>query len=295
MDAEFNIKVLKGFNRVLLASNALLFVLIAAHWVVQIIRSQRAFIDTVGDVGDAASAYYAFPADYMNLIKEIYRVWIVYDKRHYVIVVPALLMVAFSSAFGALVAFGKTTEGGTIFASSTNAWAITVFVTTVSINIMTTSLIVARVWRIKRKVKGVAVQSGGLATVLHVIIESAALYTATALFTLIGYTTKNNWQFITIDMLSPIIGISFTLISVRLSHRTQSQAGYSMHDHPSLNVVRIHGVDVDGHREAIGLETIAINVTQHISKHTDLEDNLHGSVGDESASKNKPKTTPLIL
>ncbi|KAJ3751539.1 hypothetical protein DFH05DRAFT_1539658 [Lentinula detonsa] len=160
---------------------------------------------------------------------------------------------------------------------------------------MTTSLIVARVSRIKRKVKGVAVQSGGLATVLHVIIESAALYTATALFTLIGYTTKNNWQFITIDMLSPIIGISFTLISVRLSHRTQSQAGYSMHDHPSLNVVRIHGVDVDGHREAIGLETIAINVTQHISKHTDLEDNLHGSVGDESASKNKPKTTPLIL
>ncbi|KAJ3751541.1 hypothetical protein DFH05DRAFT_1471831 [Lentinula detonsa] len=113
MDAEFNIKVLKGFNRVLLASNALLFVLIAAHWVVQIIRSQRAFIDTVGDVGDAASAYYAFPADYMNLIKEvlylfqsltgdctmIYRVWIVYDKRHYVIVVPALLMVAFCGKF----------------------------------------------------------------------------------------------------------------------------------------------------------------------------------------------------
>ncbi|KAJ3735954.1 hypothetical protein DFJ43DRAFT_1208047, partial [Lentinula guzmanii] len=270
MDAEFNIKVLKGFNRVLLASNALLFVLIAAHWVVQIIRSQRAFIDTVGDVGDAASAYYAFPADYMNLIKEVL-------------------------AFGALVAFGKTTEGGTIFASSTDAWAITVFVTTVSINIMTTSLIVARVWRIKQKVKGVAVQSGGLATVLHVIIESAALYTATALLTLIGYTTKNNWQFITFDMLSPIIGISFTLISVRLSHRTQSQAGYSMHDHPSLNVVRIHGVDVDGHREAIGLETIAINVTQHVSKHTDLEDNIHGSVGHESASKNKPKTTPLIL
>ncbi|KAJ3992472.1 hypothetical protein F5050DRAFT_1811450 [Lentinula boryana] len=287
MDAEFNIKVSKGFNRVLLASNALLFVLIAAHWVVQIIRSQRAFIDTVGDVGDAASAYYAFPADYMNLIKEIYRVWIVYDKRHYVIVVPALLMVAYcASAFGALVAFGKTTEGGTIFASSTDAWAITVFVTTVSINIMTTSLIVARVWRIKQKVKGVAVQSGGPANVLHVIIESAALYTATALLTLIGYTTKNNWQFITFDMLSPIIGIAFTLISVRLSHRTQSQAGYSStHDHSSLNVVRIHGVD--GHREAIGLETIAINVTQHISKHTDLEDNLHGSVGDDSESASK--------
>ncbi|KAJ3779874.1 hypothetical protein GGU10DRAFT_337653, partial [Lentinula aff. detonsa] len=117
---------------------------------------------------------------------------------------------------------------------------------------------------------------------------SAALYTATALLTLIGYTTKNNWQFITIDMLSPIIGIAFTLISVRMNHGTQNQGGYSMHDPPSLNVVHIHGVD--SHREAIGLDTIAINVTQHVSKHSDLEDGICGSVGNESASETYQKS-----
>ncbi|KAJ3760399.1 hypothetical protein EV360DRAFT_68708 [Lentinula raphanica] len=109
IDAEFNVRP-KPYNTVLLTSNALLFMLIFAHWVVQIIRSQRAFIDTVGEAGDAASAYYAFPADYMNLLKEslylaqtfvgdctmIYRLWIVYNKKIIVTIVPIIIMAVYA-------------------------------------------------------------------------------------------------------------------------------------------------------------------------------------------------------
>ncbi|KAJ3851527.1 hypothetical protein EV368DRAFT_83450 [Lentinula lateritia] len=302
IDIEFSVR-LKAFNNVLLTSNILLFMLISAHWVVQILRSQRAFIGTVGSAGDAASAYYAFPADSMNLLKEslylaqtfigdctmIYRLWIVYNKRMYVVVLPALLMAVYAtSAIAVVIALGKTTPGENIFISTAGVWAILVFSTTVATNLLTTSLITVRIWRIKRKVRGVALQTVGLASILHIIIESAALYTVTALLTLIGYSTEQLWQFITIDMISPIIGISFTLISVRVSRGTTSQNGYSTHDTPSSNVVRIRGVE--SRREAIGLDTISVNVTQHVSKHTDLEDGLHESgAGEESLSESDQK------
>ncbi|KAJ3719762.1 hypothetical protein EV361DRAFT_945379 [Lentinula raphanica] len=302
IDAEFNVRP-KPYNTVLLTSNALLFMLIFAHWVVQIIRSQRAFIDTVGEAGDAASAYYAFPADYMNLLKEslylaqtfvgdctmIYRLWIVYNKKIIVTIVPIIIMAVYAtSAIAVVIALGKTTLGENIFISTAGVWAIMVFSTTVATNVLTTTLITARIWSIKRKVRGMALQTSGLASVLHIIIESAALYTTTALLTLIGYSTEQTWQFITIDMISPIIGISFTLISVRVSRSTPSQAAYSTHDTPSSNVVRIRGVE--SRREAIGLDTISVNVTQHVSKHTDLEDGmLHGGAGEDSISDSDQK------
>ncbi|KAJ4465445.1 hypothetical protein J3R30DRAFT_2675345 [Lentinula aciculospora] len=300
IDAEFNVR-LKAYNQVLLISNILLFMLISAHWVVQIIRCQRAFIDTVGELGDPASAYYAFPADYMNLLKEslylaqtfvgdctmIYRLWIVWNKKTFVTILPSLIMAAYAtSAIAVVIALGKTTVGENIFISTAGVWAILVFSTTVATNILTTSLITVRIWNIKRRVRGIS-QSGGLASVLHIIIESAGLYTTTALLTLIGYSTEQTWQFITIDMLSPIIGISFTLISVRVNRSTLSQNGYSTHDAPSSNVVRIRGVE--SRRENIGLDTISVNVTQHVSKHTDLEDGLHGGTGEESLSESDQK------
>jgi len=40
------------------------------HWIVQIHRSQIAFIRTAGEKGDPATAYYMFPADPLNLLKE---------------------------------------------------------------------------------------------------------------------------------------------------------------------------------------------------------------------------------
>ncbi|KAE9402953.1 hypothetical protein BT96DRAFT_1017344 [Gymnopus androsaceus JB14] len=280
MDDHFRIK-LKRYNTVLLTSNLLLFMLISAHWVVQIIRSQRAFIDTAGEPGDPASVYYSFPADYMNLLKEslylmqtfigdctmIYRLWIVYNKKVYVISFPVVIITAYAtSAIAVVIALGKTTLGENIFISSAGSWAITVFVTTVAqvLNVIITSLISYRIWSVQHQVKGI-VQGGGLMSVVHIIIESAALYTTTALLTLIGYSTEQLWQFITIDMISPIIGISFTLISVRVSRGTPSQGGYnSAYEAPSSNVVRIRGVE--SRREAIGLETISVNVTQHVTK-----------------------------
>jgi len=90
---------------------------ILQHWVVQIIRSQRAFIDTAGkpllEGHDPATLYYATPQDYMNLLKEalyltqtfvgdctmVYRAWIIWNKRFSIIILPAFIMIGFAGKF----------------------------------------------------------------------------------------------------------------------------------------------------------------------------------------------------
>ncbi|THU84934.1 hypothetical protein K435DRAFT_396032 [Dendrothele bispora CBS 962.96] len=277
MDDNFTFRLRKT-NNILFAANFSLFLLIFSHWVVQIHRSQKAFIWTAGEPGDPATIFYAFPADPLNLLKEslylaqtfigdctmIYRLWVVYNKNYYITIVPTMVMIVYLvSAIAVVVALARTVPGEDIFISTAGRWAIMVFTTTVATNVLTTSLITYRVWRIQKRVHGSSYGSNVL-SVLHIMIESAALYTITAILTLIGYSTKMTWQFITIDMISPIIGISFTLISVRVN-RHNSINESTQH---SSNVVRIRQ---DTRREEIGLGNLSVTVSQQVTKHTDLE------------------------
>ncbi|KAK7435066.1 hypothetical protein VKT23_019874 [Stygiomarasmius scandens] len=85
---------------------------------------------------------------------------------------------------------------------------------------------------------------------------------ATAILLLIGYMTKSTWQFIVIDMISPIIGISFTLISVRVNRQKSVNA--------SSNVVHISGNSSDTRRDEIGLGSLPVSVRQEMVKHSDF-------------------------
>ncbi|KAK7453408.1 hypothetical protein VKT23_011673 [Stygiomarasmius scandens] len=294
IDDGFTVRFRKT-NKFLFTANFLLFLLIFSHWVVQIHRSQKAFIATAGEPGDPATIFYAFPADALNLLKEslylaqtfigdctmIYRLWIVYNKNYYITILPTMVMTVYLvSAIAVVIALAKTTPGEDIFVSTAGRWAILVFTTTVATNILTTSLITYRVWRIQKRVHGSS-YGGNVLSVLHIMIESASLYTITALLTLIGYSTKMTWQFITIDMISPIIGISFTLISVRVN-RHNSVNDSTQH---SSNVVRIRP---DTRREEIGLGSLSVTVSQQVTKHTDLEAE-YGSKDEESIGQDQMK------
>ncbi|KAF5358622.1 hypothetical protein D9758_007659 [Tetrapyrgos nigripes] len=308
-------------NKVLFTANCLLFALIFAHWVVQIHRSQKAFIKTAGEpliegTIDPATAFYAFPADPLNLLKEalyltqtfvgdctmIYRLWVVYNKNFYITILPIMIMIVYLvSAIAVDIALGLTKPGEDIFISTAGRWAIMVFCTTVATNILTTSLIIYRVYTIQKRVHGG--RGGNVLSVLHIMIESAFLYTSvsvylktrslvktprprnspnfyvpssfhriTAILTLIGYSSKMTWQFITIDMISPIIGISFTLIAVRVNRHNSISDSTAQH---SSNVVRITGRGPENRREEIGLGSLgggglSVSVSQQITKHSDV-------------------------
>ncbi|THV04189.1 hypothetical protein K435DRAFT_791210 [Dendrothele bispora CBS 962.96] len=262
---------IRNTNKFLFTANFLLFIFIFLHWIIQIHRSQKAFISNAGKPGDPATVYYAFPADPMNLLKEtlyltqtfiadctmIYRLWIVYNKKHYVVIGPIMIMMLFVvSAIGAVIALARTTPEENIFVSTAGRWAAMLFPSTVATNILTTSLITYRVWRIHSQVHSMVISSGpNLLSILHIMIESATLYTTTAILLLIGYMAKSTWQFIVIDMISPIIGISFTLMSVRVNRSGSANASQNTQ-------VVSHNIRT----EDIGLGSLPVTISQEVTK-----------------------------
>jgi len=102
-----------------------------------------------------------------------------------------------------------------LFSSSLAGWATSFFSISLAQNIITTCLIVYRIWRVNMDVaRGPGSRS--LWPVISVILESGAIYSSTLLVLLATYASGSFAQYIALDMLVPIIGITFNLIIVRV-------------------------------------------------------------------------------
>ncbi|THV01109.1 hypothetical protein K435DRAFT_854081 [Dendrothele bispora CBS 962.96] len=225
-----------------------------------------------GDPGDTAAASYLNPASPENLlsdalytaqtlvadctmvleifmtlfeitesIPQIYRLWIVYNQRYYIIILPILVMlVLLVSSVISINVVARTVPGQDIFVPMAQRWALTGFISTVIANVLTTFLITYRVWRTRKQVRARGIctsYQNSVLSIMHVLIEGAALNTMASLVLSIGYMSGSSWSFIVADIVrwgnslililliwdpkqnSPIIGISFTLIAFRAKHR----------------------------------------------------------------------------
>ncbi|KAF8885645.1 hypothetical protein BD779DRAFT_666003 [Infundibulicybe gibba] len=145
----------------------------------------------------------------------IYRLYIVWGRNWKVIILPSILTTALvGSGSGVVYSFSRLNRGQDIFNSSAGHLVITVFVTTLTTNISVASLISYRIWSIRRSTASTGLQT--LTPIIHVILDSAFIYTFFLILTHAGYLAKDTYQFISLDMTSPAIGIAFSLIIVRL-------------------------------------------------------------------------------
>ncbi|KAF8506468.1 hypothetical protein JB92DRAFT_3145441 [Gautieria morchelliformis] len=184
----------------------------------------------------------------------IYRLYIVWGRSKLIVVLPILLLCgSITSGVGIEVVIGTTTSG--LFASSLAGWATSFFSISLVQNVITTFLIVYRIWRVNMNVaRGLGNRS--LWPVMAVILESGAIYSSTLLVLLAAYVSNSFVQYVALDMLVPIIGITFTLIIVRVGlGLSQSPSGgrVAPSTHPTmgsfplqkLNINVSHQVTVD--------------------------------------------------
>ncbi|KAF8893077.1 hypothetical protein BD779DRAFT_1508743 [Infundibulicybe gibba] len=232
-------------NRILMSVQGvtiILFILITIHWILQLLRLIDAFIYHVDDDG-GPSAYYANGAESKNVIKTalylaqmfvgdctmVYRLYIVWGRNWQVSVLPALLVAGVLVAgSGVVYSFAHLTLGENVFVSSAGHWVLTVLAATLCINITVTSLIAYRIWSLHRHLKGITQhnlmvshqRSMSRSHTYRVSPPSQCCSTVT----LTGYLTKENYQFISLDATSPVIGIAFALIIVRVGLGTSTEA-----------------------------------------------------------------------
>ncbi|KAK7056663.1 hypothetical protein VNI00_002380 [Paramarasmius palmivorus] len=149
----------------------------------------------------------------------IYRLYVIWSYNWKVIVGPIVLLLA-SSTSGAITVYeiSRGGSGDSVFSKHVSDWATTLFTLTFVTNVIVTSLIAMKIWRMARNTSTYLGRQHGLkySRALVVIVESGALYSGSLLILLVLFTTNNEAQIILYSSVSQIVGIAPTLIIVRL-------------------------------------------------------------------------------
>ncbi|KAF7342573.1 hypothetical protein MSAN_02013900 [Mycena sanguinolenta] len=147
------------------------------------------------------------------------------------------------------VLFGSVNPNASIFDPRLAHWITVFYSVAVAQNIITTGLMALRLWTIDKQ--SARIRVGGRSVfmpLLLILVESAALYLFVEVLLLALYAANYNAQYILLESITPVIGITFGMIALRLSLRPQ----------------RAPLSDDQATGGSIALRRIAVNVTTHM-------------------------------
>lgn len=172
----------------------------------------------------------------------IYRCWIIYSRKWYIIV-PSVTLWLGTTACGIVTCYLEAKLANN--AALVNAKDIKPFITgmlslTLTTNLITTSLIVHRIWSIQREAIYRSPQSiadrSPLDRVLRLMIESGLLYTSSIIILFGLFLSSNNGEFGVSNAVVQIIGITFNLIIVRVDRGHAIQPKTSVYPQSQNNI-----------------------------------------------------------
>ncbi|KAJ7439817.1 hypothetical protein B0H11DRAFT_556553 [Mycena galericulata] len=206
-----------------------LWILSAMHWVVNVYRVYQAFIV----FPDGAVAFYNTLGHPSYTAKNVayatltlvadgfasYRCYIVWNRKWYIGAIPGFLLLSTAVAgYGTTYVFTTVHPGNVIFLTSIVPWITAWTTLTLSTNVICTCLIGFRIVRSKIALRNTSrVGRDRLSSTLIIIVESAAIYSATLVALITSYLCGNNGQYVVIDMTVSVIGLTFTMIILRVS------------------------------------------------------------------------------
>ncbi|KAJ7141765.1 hypothetical protein C8R43DRAFT_1200788 [Mycena crocata] len=222
-----------GPRRPLVVVLVLIWVLSTAHWAINVYRAFQAF--TIYPEGAVAfyntlslSSYTARNIVYCTLTLladafAVYRCYLVWDRKFYMAIIPALLLLGTAAAgYGTTYTFTTVPPGNEIFVAKVVPWITTWISLTLATNLVCTCLIAFRIIRSQMAVRKFLMSSVGqrrshLLSSLIIIVESAAIYSSALVALIICYLMKTNAQYIMLDISVSSIGLTFTMIIFRAS------------------------------------------------------------------------------
>ncbi|KAH9979197.1 hypothetical protein BJV74DRAFT_858521 [Russula compacta] len=231
-----------GGNHRLIIVSSVLFILITWHEVLDIIRLYLAYQGS--ETNNGADLYYVNVKGMTSVMKTsvylvvtvvsdlfiLYRCYVVWNASILIIILPALLYLA-DIVTGILALYTLTLIGQNVVFNEeqeriTNAF----FACTLSVNAVCTGLIAFRIWQTQKQTRDAKLGSN-LSHISIIVVESGAIYVTVLACVVASYTTKSFLFNIFLDITSPVIGIVFSLIIVRIGlgvsseetrHRSQS-------------------------------------------------------------------------
>lgn len=158
----------------------------------------------------------------------LYRCYLVWG-RLYVIIVPFILLLgSTASGIGILYSFAKVVPEAEIFVDELQHWILAFFSLTLTTNIICTGLVALRIWHMNRAIMNFVDHS--YRPIIFLVLESGMVYSATLLTLLILYKTGSWFQYVLLDAISPIVGLVFSMIIVRIGLGITSVNGTSAYN-----------------------------------------------------------------
>ncbi|KAJ7660393.1 hypothetical protein DFH06DRAFT_1089718 [Mycena polygramma] len=151
----------------------------------------------------------------------IYRCWYIWSKSWPIIGLPVLLWLGSFSCQMALLILLHTLGDKPVNSGNLLPWGLAFWILTICTNILTTSLIVWRIWGVEKQGREFRSTLDGsppdstLNKAMRHIIESGMIYTTASILEAVAYTTQSYLNYPASGLVFYSIGITFNLIIIR--------------------------------------------------------------------------------
>jgi len=236
-------------NRKMFTVACALLLVSTAHLVIDIIRIMEGLIlyrDTypggpVAYFSDVSqwtfvSKNYVFTAQTLigdGVLHRCYAVW----QSKFIMILPALLWCAvFVTGIGSPYTASKVNQNE-VFTGRLSQWITSFYSSTLTTNLLTTALLAFRIWHLDRTATRLlrAGRQSQLRPILHILVDAGAIYSVTLLAALICFAYQSNGQYVVLDMVTPIISITFYMVIIRV--------GLASRTTQTRNILRITSMD----------------------------------------------------
>ncbi|KAI5119328.1 hypothetical protein M0805_000558 [Coniferiporia weirii] len=148
----------------------------------------------------------------------IYRFWLIYNFNYYVALIPCLLLLG-SFTMGVILLFQLTQPDANLWSTTAVNFGIPYWSISAGLNVLVTSLIVARLFLIRARTRAVLSthHARTYTSVAAMLVESAALYSATALLFVVTYAKNSQVQNLVLPVLGQVQAVSPLLIMWRVA------------------------------------------------------------------------------
>lgn len=231
-----------------------LFVICTFDVTIGLLHNFRAFIDSsdpqqvflnITDWITVARAINQVTAMILGDFVLIYRCWVVYGRRWLVVAPSLILFLGCISVAARLIEIGVEPTTQRTLALNSNqvlAWGMAFFAITAAQNVLTTSVLVWRIWRVEKETEkliytesAMVHQPRHLRRVMRVIAESGAVYSTMVFTTFLVGVIRSNALYPASDMTLQAAGIAFNVILIRSSARRDQQ--FTAFDHNERTMI----------------------------------------------------------
>ncbi|KAJ8501506.1 hypothetical protein ONZ45_g12128 [Pleurotus djamor] len=153
-------------------------------------------------------------------IVAVYQCFVLWNKNWRVITLPVLLLSGkIAIGYTSCAMFSLRGANQSVFAPSIHSWIQAFYYLAVFQNFTTTSLMGYRIWNTRRKSSPYQTKKDTLLPLLRIVIECPALQLATEILLLILFSRGRIEHYIIFQMVTPIVGISFNAVIIRVRLR----------------------------------------------------------------------------